>query len=325
MVETRFSDTLLRRGLKLSHLRLLAALGNTVQLTAAASAIGITQPAASRLVAEIERIIGHPVHERSGRGIEMTAIGRALAQRAQRVRIELDDAARDLAEIAAGGVGHVRIGTVTGAALDRVLPALQTERLRHPNVTFEVVVAGSDALCEALLAGRLDFALGRMPGGALAADLAYASMESEPVALIARRGHPLVSGQPGPAQVLACDWVMPGADSLFTRTVMARLQVLGLPRPSLRIATASFLLTLALLQQSDAIAAVARATALQFAGEGAGFALVPLELGIEVEPYGMLSRERVSLTPAAQRLADVIWQSGPVQRGETSSDRFIPG
>ena len=110
------SDHLLRKGLKLSHLRLMAALADTQQLTQAAASIGISQPAASRLVTEIERIIGAVVHERTGRGIGLTAIGRALALRAQRVRLELDDAARDLAEVAAGGVGHVRIGTVTGAA-----------------------------------------------------------------------------------------------------------------------------------------------------------------------------------------------------------------
>lgn len=299
------SDTLLRRGLKLSHLRLLAALGETGQLTQAALAIGISQPAASRLVAEVERIIGHPVHERSGRGIEMTPLGRALAARAGRIRIELDDAARDLAEMAAGGVGQVRLGTVTGAALDRVLPALEAERLAHPNVSFEVVVAHSDALCDQVLAGRLDFALGRMPDGPQALGLTYAALEGEPVDLIARPGHPALSGDL--ALALAQDWVMPEAGSLLSRTVLARLQALGLPAPRLRIATASFMLTLALLQRSDAVAAVSRSIARQF--QGMGVARLPLDLGIVVEPYGMIGRQNVALTPAAQRLADAIGTS----------------
>ena len=307
MLSPRASDTLLRKGLKISHLRLLSALAETGQLTKAAASIGISQPAASRLVAEVERIIGHPVHERSGRGIEMTVLGRALAGRAQRIRIELDDAARDLAEIAAGGVGHVRVGTVTGAALDSVLPALQIERQQHPNVSFEVVVAASDALCEQVLAGRLDFALGRLPDGPQANELAYAGLESEPVDLIVRQGHPLTRSASGLDAVLHCDWVMPGAESLLTRTVLARLQTLGLPRPALRIATASFMLTLALLQRSDAVAAVSRSIARQFGGApGMGLAILPFDLGIVVEPYGMISRQAVSLTPAAQRLADLV-------------------
>lgn len=307
MKKPHTSDSLLRRGLKLSHLRLLAALGETGQLTLAATAIGISQPAASRLVAEVERIIGHPVHARSGRGIEMTPMGRALAARAGRIGIELDDAARDLAEMASGGVGQVRVGTVTGAALDRVLPALEAERLAHPNVNFEVVVAHSDALCDQVQTGRLDFALGRMPKGPLAEGLSYVALEAEPVELIARAGHPALGGSV--AEVLAQDWVMPEAGSLLTRTVLARLGVLGLPVPRLRVATASFMMTLALLQRSDAVAAVSRSIARQF--EGMGLVRLPLDLGIVVEPYGMIARQRVALTPAAQRLAEAIGAGQP--------------
>ena len=309
MITQHRSDSLLRKGLKLSHLRLLAALADIGQLTQAAASLGVTQPAASRLVAEIEQIVGAPVHERTGRGVGLTALGRALALRAQRIRMELDDAARDLAEISMGGVGHVRIGAVTGPALDRVLPALQAERLHHPNVSVEVIVSPSDMLCEQLLAGRLDFAVGRLPDGPSAEPLTFRPIETEPIALIARRGHPLLNRPipPTAAEALAFDWVMPGPESLLTRTVVARLQAQGLPRPTQRLLTASFLLTFAMLQKSDAIAAVARATVDQFAtGEALAFDVLPIDLGIEVEAFGLITRERVSLTPASRRLAQII-------------------
>ena len=93
----------------------------------------------------------------------------------------------------------------------------------------------------------------------------------------------------------------------MTRTVLASLQARGLPAPRRRVSTTSFLSTLALLQQTDAIAVMAQAIAQQFStGPGAALATLPVPLGIEVEPYGMISRERVALTPAAQRLADQI-------------------
>ncbi len=309
MLPRHLSDSLMRKGLKLSHLRLMAAMVKADQLTQAAAAIGVSQPAASRLVAEIERIIGAKVHERTGRGITLTALGQALALRAQRIQLELDDAARDLTEIAQGGVGEVRIGAVSGPALDRVLPALQSERLRHPNVSVEVVVQPSDTLCEMLLAGRLDFVIGRLPESPRAEPLIFVALEAEPVALIARRGHPLLQrlGSLTPADTLAYDWIMPGPESRLTRTVMARLDALNLPRPTQRLLTASFLLTLAIVQNSDAISAVSHASARQFAnGEAAAFDLLPVDLAIEVEPFGLITRERVALTPASQRLADLI-------------------
>jgi DNA-binding transcriptional LysR family regulator len=305
MIPAQRKNSLLARGLKISHLRLLSALDAGLPLSTAASEIGISQPAASRLVTEIEGIVGQRVHERSGRGIELTQMGLALARRARRVLLELDDTDRDLAEIAAGNVGHVRVGTVVGAALHRILPAVQAERRAHPGVTFEVVVAASDALCSQLLEGQLDFALGRLPERHLDRDLSYAALEAEPADLVVRRGHPVLADC-RINTILDLDWIMPPAESLLTRSILLRLQALGLPRPRMPIATGSFMVTLALMMRSDSLAVVPRSVAEQFATEGQPLQMLPLALGFEVEPFGMIARRGVSLTQAARRLADLV-------------------
>lgn len=301
------SDTLLRRGLKLSHLRLLAALLDTGQLGLAAARLGMAQPAASRLLAEAERIAGHPVHLRTGRGLTLTPMGQALAQRATRIVTELRDAEREVAEIAGGQTGHVRIGSVTGPALDRVLPALRTARLALPAVTTEVVVAPSDLLAQQLLAGRLDFAIGRMPDG-MEGDLTLSRpLGDEAVALMVRRGHRLASlPRLSPEDLLAFDWVMPGPEAILTRTVMDRLRALGLPPPPQRISTSSFLLTLALIQQSNAVAPLARAVCDRFSGPDSPYVVLPLDLGITVSSYGLLTRTGAILTPAAARIMALV-------------------
>jgi DNA-binding transcriptional LysR family regulator len=314
MLNLNRADVLLHRGLKISHLRLLAALGESGQIGSAASQIGVTQPAASRLLAEVEGIVGSPVHMRNGRGIALTAVGVALALRAQRVQLELRDAAREMAEITAGGAGHVRIGAVTGPALDRVLPTLRTVRLAQPQVTAEVIVATSDILCQQLLTGRIDFAIGRLPEGPERNLLQIAAIAAEPVSLVARRGHPLDRGrQIEKMDLLTYDWVMPGPESILCRAVLARLSDLHMPHPPQRLATASFLLTLALLQQSNAIAPLARAVAETFArGPEAAYIELPIDLGIEVPPFGLITRKNMMLTPVAQRLVELILATDPL-------------
>ena len=308
MNTTPDSDHLLQRGLKLSHLRLLSALADTGQITLAADRIGVAQPAASRLLAEVERIVGQPVHHRTGRGMQLTAAGAALALRALRIQRELRDAAREIAEVGAGGAGHVRIGSVTGPAIDRVLPVLRNARLTAPQITTEVIVDTSDILCDHLRAGRIDFGVGRLPIGPDRGLFTLAPIATEPVSLVVRRGHPLLHQKSLQiADLLTYDWVMPPSTSVLARAVLARLAAHKMPAPPQRLSTASFLLTFALVQQSNAIAPLARAVSAIFCrGPQAAFAEVEMDLGIEVEPFGLLTLVDSMLTPVAQRLADEI-------------------
>jgi DNA-binding transcriptional LysR family regulator len=313
MFSSRRSDTLFARGIKISHLRMIAGLQETGQIGLAAEKLGITQPAASRLLAELERIVGHPVHLRDGRGVSLTATGQILARRSQRMLMEMNDAAREMAELSVGGSGHVGIGAVTAPALDMVLPALRTARLSHPGIRAEVVVATSDILCGQLLAGRLDFALARVPQGMDPTQFTARMIAPEPVALVVRRAHQLAQRQAvDPIDLMQYDWVMPGQDSLLGAAVMLRLAALGLPPPQQRLSTASFLLTLALLQQTNSIAPLALAVAHQFAtGPDAPFAVLQVDLGISVAPYGLLTRAGASLTSAANILVDLIMNTAP--------------
>lgn len=304
----------LRKGLKLRHLQLLTELKATGQLGIAADRLGMAQPAASRLLSEVEAILGTPVRERQGRGTVLTEAGLALANRATRMLLELRDAEREITGIARGRVGHVRIGSVTGPAMDRVLPALRKLRLVLPDVTTEVTVAPSDLLFGQLMAGRLDFVLGRAPMGTNSSLYSALRVDVEPVSLMVRRGHYLQSlPSLSPLDLMQFDWVMPAQDAILGRTVLARLAELGLPVPPRRLSTSSFLLTLAMVQQSNAIAPIARAVTSTFAqGPDAPYAVLPIDLGIEVEPFSLITRAGSNLPAVAQRVADLVLQTIPV-------------
>ena len=299
---------LLRKGLKLAHLRLIAALGETGALGVAAGRLGMTQPAASRLLGEIEDLAGRPIHQRVGRGIVLTPEGQALAHRAARALSEVASAEREISALGRGLSGHVRLGSVTGPALDRVLPALRAARLSLPGVTTEVEVAPSDPLADLLLAGRLDFALARLPEARDPALFDLEPLGEEPVSLVVRPGHALARrGRLSPRDLMDYDWVMPGPGTLLRRTVLERLAALGLPPPPGRLATSSFLLTLAMLRETNAIAPLATAVARRFAsGLEAGLVILPLDLGFVVPAFGLLTLRGARLTPAAERLRDLI-------------------
>lgn len=288
------------------QLRLLAELDQTGALGLAAARLGVAQPAASRLLAETEVQLGLVLHERRGRGMVLTPVGQALARRAARIEIELADAAREITEAATGRAGVVRVGAVTGPALSLVMPTLISLQRAFPEFRAEVTVATSVALCEQLREGRLDFALARLSPGET--QLQARMLAGEPLSLVVRRGHPLlVRPILSVDDLLAHDWVMGDDETLLTQTVISRLTELGLPQPVRRISTSSFLFTLALLNQTDAIAPLARPVVDSFAGNpSVPFVSLPIDLGLAVAPFSLVTRTGAQMTPSAQRLIDAI-------------------
>lgn len=294
------------RRMKPVQLRLLAELDHSGALGVAAARIGVAQPAASRLLAEMEELLGLRLHEKQGRGLRLTQVGQALARRAARIEIELSDAAREIAEAATGRAGVVRVGAVTGPALSLVMPTLIALQREFPDFRAEVTVATSITLSDLLREGRLDFALSRLSPGETQLDARVLAVE--PLSLVVRRGHPLLARHRILVEdLLAYDWVMGDDETLLTQTVISRLTDLGLPLPERRISTSSFLFTLALLNQTDAIAPLATPVVDSFAGNpSVPFVSLPVDLRLSVAPFSLVTRTGAQMTPSAQRLIDTI-------------------
>jgi DNA-binding transcriptional LysR family regulator len=306
------------RHMKASQLRLMAALSEGEGLARSAVRAGVSQPAASRLLAELEELLGLPLHERQGRGLRLTEAGQALARRAARVQIELADAAREVAEAATGRAGTIRVGAVTGPALSLVMPALLELQGTTPDIHVEVTVATSVVLCDHLREGRLDFLLARP--GATDSMLEARLIGEEPLSLAVRRGHPLLQEKGlRSGDLLAYDWILGPDDTLLTQTVLARLAELRVPVPRRRISTSSFLFTLAVLNQTDAIAPLARPVVESFSGNPSmPFVALPIDLGFSVTPFSIVTRIGSQLTPSAQRLAEAVL-------ARTAQDLHLPG
>ena len=293
--------------LKMTHLRLLAHLADTRRITAAADQIGVSQPTASRLIVEIEDILGQPVHERVGRGIALTVVGEALARRARRILTEVQEATVEVSGLASGESGHLRLGSVTAPALSLMLPALRTLRLTYPGITADVAVAPSAQLCHELRAGRLDLVLGRPSGTRDHDEFDLEPLGTEPVALLARQDHPLAHRRDIPLpELMRFDWVMPADPSPLSKAVLRAFKDHDLPPPRQSLTTASFLLMLTMVRQTNAIAPLARAVTDVFAGPDGGYVTLDAPLDIDVGSYGLMTRKGQARTPALNRLIDQI-------------------
>lgn len=303
-------DRLVRRGLKLTHLRVVAALARTGQVSAAAAALAMSQPAASRLLAETERIVGASLYGRTARGIVLTEAGLRLAAFAQRILGDLDAASREIDELDAGRRGTVSIGAVTGAALEHVLPVLRQIRVTHPGIRVNVVVDTSDKLAPLMLADELDFYIGRIRGDVEAAAFLADPIGPEHVAIICRAEHPLIRRRSvSLEECVEFDWVLQPPGGLMRQTVETYLLERGIPLPSRVIGTSSTLMTLALIASSNALAPIALAAAGFFSspdGLGGRIARLAIADDLAVSPYSLLRPSHRPLSPASAVVYDQL-------------------
>lgn len=306
---------LIRRGLKFAHLRLISSLRETGRIGAAAETLGMTQPGASRLLSELEALTGAKLYERHARGVRLTAAGQILADRARLLLADLDDTASVIAEAEAGLRGTARIGAVTGAALDLMLPVVDHARTAFPEIDICVDVETSQTLSEMLNAEILDFYIGRIPDGADARRYRFRPIGIEPISLVVRLDHPLVGRNDVTLRdCLDYDWVTQPPGGLLRRTTEDYLMSLGLPMPQRVLATTSVLFTLSIVNDTDSIAPQATSVANFFIERGAlgsRLAKLPVAPDLAVKTFGLVQRLDPDLGPAARHIADLMEQALP--------------
>ena len=103
----------LQQRLKPSHLRLILRIAEAQKLQIAAEASGMSQPAASRLLAEMEAHVGAPLFKRQPKGMVPTAEGHAFIKHARAILAQYDDLEAELGLLGRGQAGAVRVGPVT--------------------------------------------------------------------------------------------------------------------------------------------------------------------------------------------------------------------
>ncbi|MDQ0321332.1 DNA-binding transcriptional LysR family regulator [Pararhizobium capsulatum DSM 1112] len=301
---------ILRSGLKMNHLQLILAIEDHKQISAAADALNISQPAASRLLGEIEAILKVPLCARVARGVELTQYGETLARRARTIFLELRETAREISELKTGSGGSVSIGSVTGPALHLAVPAIRQVSTAYPGIEIDLQIENSTVLVRELLAARHDFVLGRIPDDQNRRLFNFAEIGMENVCLIVREGHPLLEKSiVSPSDLPLYDWVFQPPGTLLRRAVEDSFLSEGIPFPATIINTSSTILTVAIVCNTNAIAAVARdvATLISDNGTASGaIRILPADFHVTIRPYGLITARGRDLPPSARLLYDLI-------------------
>ncbi len=146
----------------------VAALGS---FTAAAEKRGVSQPAISMQVRQLERRLGVVLLERVGRRAQPTAAGRTLLVHVERLRTDMAAAMEALAPHRDGRTGRIRIGTGATACIYLLPPLLRTLRRRMPLLEIVVQTGNAAEMVRLVEENEIDFALVTLPAHGRALDV----------------------------------------------------------------------------------------------------------------------------------------------------------
>lgn len=299
-------EQLVTTRLKLRHLRLIIALDDHRKLNRAAQEMGLSQPAASKMLGEIERTVGVPLFERRPRGIEPTRYGEALVRRTRAMLAELVHAGEEIEALRSETGGAASVGALSAPAAEFVAEAVVVARRRLARLQVSVDVDTSDVLIARLLAAKLDFAIARIPEGVDPTHFEYEEIGQEHVELLVRRGHPLAAFEVvDPADLADREWVMPSRGSLVRQSVEMLLRRHELPPADCVLNSGSALMSLVMAGRTDVIAPLALPVAELFMRTGD---LVRLNLSekLVAGSYGLISVRGRAMSPAGRILYDTV-------------------
>ena len=302
----------LQNRLKLRHLQLLVALDKQQKLQLAADSVGISQPAASKLLTDLETAMGQILFERTGRSLEVNPFGAILTRRAQAILAELEGARDEINALHDGHLGRVAIGSIDAPAILLVTAAVAQAQTLYPRLEIEVQAESSNVLLTQLIAGHLDMVLGRPTSDHPRTHYVYHEIGNETLLPICRPDHPLRhQASLTIHQLQEARWVLQARGSRLRSRVEGLFYEAGLQPPERVVSTNSLLMTLAYVTGSDAVSIVSEAVARQQADCGQ-VAILPLSPEVNAGTYGLILPSHRPPSPATATMLELLFPGDTV-------------
>lgn len=295
--------------IKPRHLELVLRIAETEQLQLGAQAVAISQPAASRILADLETTLGSALFERHPLGMVPTPAGETFVRHARVVLSELETMGDELSQLQSGASGNVRIGSVTGPAIGYLMPALQSIFQTHPDLRVSVDIAPSIVLFRQLKEARYDFIMGRTTPGQDTSDFRFHPARSENVSLLAHVSHPLAGQDNVNLEELArFPWVIQEEGTPIRQAVENAFHSNGISVPPRVLNSSSLLVALAQVAEGQAIAPQTEEVMTLLASKEIDAQLTEIKTNakIVVPPYFIIQSKFRKLPRAAERVLQEV-------------------
>jgi DNA-binding transcriptional LysR family regulator len=231
----KWSDRIGRR-LKLHDLHVLLTVAELGSMGKAAERLAVSQPSVSKAIADMEHTIGVRLLDRTPKGVETTAYGRALLRRGMGAFDELRQGIKDIEQLADPTAGEVRVGCPEAIATGLMLATIARFSQQHPRVLVSVTAANNMANELRLLRDRtVDFLVGSLPQPFTHDDLEAEVLYRERPYFLCGNKHRLARRRKVDlAELVNEPWLLPH-ESIFSAYLTQAFEASGLAPPKLGV------------------------------------------------------------------------------------------
>ncbi len=285
------------RGLKLKDLHTFRAVVQRRSMAKAAADLALTPPAISKVIGDMEQLLGVRLLERTPQGVAPTAYGEALLKGSVNLFDDLRQTVEQIEFLADPTVGEVRIGTID-PSLGSILPVVIDRLSRlHPRIVFHVTGANTpDELRSALRARAIDVFVTRL-NIEPEEDFEKEALFDDPLVVVTGRDNPRFRGRGVKlAQMMDEAWCLPHETHVIGAIIRQAFRASGLALPNICVTCVSMQLQAA-LAETGRFFTVVPASYLRFRSDKASLRIVPVDLHASPPPIGITTLKNRAISP----------------------------
>ena len=291
--------------MKLSQLRSFLAVAERGSVQGAARQMGVTQPAVTRSIRDLEQELGALLFERSGTGMNLTEIGHAVLRRAGGVQAEVSRIQDEVAQLTGRSAGTVAVGLSFVAHAGLLPKVIDAFRRRVPNVQLEIKESLFAQVEPDIYNGAVDFYVGPMPPqNAFQGKLLVEPLFNNQRQIFCRRGHVLANAG-SLADLKDASWVLASGASDTQNELVFLFQHYGLSPPHIAVRAQTIASMMFIAGSSDLLTALPRQLQ-QLLSMKSTLVRIPVAEQLLSTTICIVRRASAPLTPAAETLSDLF-------------------
>lgn len=305
MIETGWT-----RRVRLQQLRTVLAVARNQSLVKAGEELGLSQPAVTKILHELEADLGVQLFVRTSRGTHATPYGEMLVAHAAAIFTQLAQVEEEIHNLREGLSGQVRVGSLIAASASLLPRAIAHLHQQQPGIRVSVVEGTYEKLVPALRVGELDMIVGRLPAHRYREGLELEAFYQETVQFVVRPGHPALGhARAGLAALRQWPWILPPPETTLRQMLEAAFHDQNLPLPHSPCESLSVIGNRRLLRDTDFIAVFPSRVVAPDLQAGLLARLEP-PVSVVFGPVGVSLRRDNPLSRAAEAMLGALRRAG---------------